>query len=464
MRNTLPPSYRASAELTPHHGNVQGLSKGPKLSAKEIIEKFSNFGLQIGGKLLRQPINREVTEIFGLISLKLTGKCLADFSVAYDEQFNLQEDLSSYRDALILLRFSKHMAWLCKKLNFNDFGIRDLLNPDPERTRSLLSTFACFFEFIQQRSTQCDDLVFKEREIKSEVQEIERIRDELNQKVLQERADLEELAPGIERKRIDSTYLYMKVKAMRLETSNIKDEIATLKVNIATVVSSNRAVKENIKEVQKESEKLKELLSKDPISLEKDVSMLKTQLLEIESKIGIFEQEVACKKKVTERLKETANRVTALTASLLEIRTERVKVKEIVSIVDALQTELHTLKSEQEDVNVQLKNLKDKRERLQNRERDCRKKEEEFQGRKSEEIKQCTDTVAKQSIEADKRAAELKAIKERRDKLEQEASSYISKIDAQFSLITRKISEAKECINVYLEALDSSLAEFTMPE
>ncbi|KAJ9084847.1 kinetochore-associated Ndc80 complex subunit nuf2 [Entomophthora muscae] len=382
MRNTLPPSYRASAELTPHHGNVQGLSKGPKLSAKEIIEKFSNFGLQIDGKLLRQPINREVTEIFGLISLKLTGKCLADFSVAYDEQFNLQEDLSSYRDALILLRFFKThgtgfiliwfknmllctiqiieadsipRAWLCKKLNFNDFGIRDLLNPDPERTRSLLSTVACFFEFIQQRSTQCDDLVFKEREIKSEVQEIERIRDELNQKVLQERADLEELAPGIERKRIDSTYLYMKVKAMRLETSNIKDEIATLKVNIATVVSSNRAVKENIKEVQKESEKLKELLSKDPVSLEKDVSMLKTQLLEIESKIGIFEQEVACKKKVTERLKETANRVTALTASLLEIRTERVKVKEIVSIVDALQTELHTLKSEQEDVNVQLK-------------------------------------------------------------------------------------------------------------
>lgn len=423
----------------------------------ELIESLKKYGLIVTRQFLNKPNSRATLELCEAISKLITGKILADFSEISDDELGILGDIKPYRDSLILLRFSSHMSWIFKNIRYPNFGINDLLNPDAERCRSWLNATNLFLKFADIRKPQCDQLIFQERALSNELNELLVRSENLRNEIEDERNYLDEHSGEIARLEQENKQLHVIFKQKEMKDHELRKQCDEIKEEIKSIALEVEASKSQEAAILLECEKLQSLITKDPQALSRNIADLRYSVATISQKLENLESNALYNKKQSEALEAAAKDVDQIAFHLQAMKADKATARQVANKISDQRDKLDFLEAKIKDLQAELKNLKIQEARLMERERVFLENQLKSQKEQREKIGELNRQIAQEKVAQDSRMATLENLKLEEDELEQEASKLVSQTDSVIRSINSKMEELKASSGNYIAALNSSL-------
>ncbi|KAI7830806.1 Nuf2 family-domain-containing protein [Kickxella alabastrina] len=284
---------------------MQGSSFFPTLKSHDILEVMGQMEIPITEEDLEKPTPYRVQDWYAAFLYLLKGISLEEL-----ENNNDMHDLSDYpeshNDDISLMAFYQNMSTLLKQVGFDDFSLRDMLNPEPSRVRRILSGICNFAMFRDDRMPILEKYTAQA--------------DEQTQRLESMQAELEQTMSRIESIRSQHAREMPEVKALQENNQVMREELKAMKASQAALRidelhDSIGAIKYTIASLQDELSRLKARVVHSPEKIQQAITELteNIQMTDAEDIVRQHEEELRLLAKERDNVNQETSAIRNLT-------------------------------------------------------------------------------------------------------------------------------------------------------
>jgi DNA repair exonuclease SbcCD ATPase subunit len=136
-----------------------------------------------------------------------------------------------YLDAISLVRFFRIIVRLMREVGIDDFGMRDLIRPEPQRLKIILSAVINFAKFREEQLTIYEELNRKTEDIYAEKDRLLARHQDLSTKISTWKRQLQDEEPRVQKIREHNNQMIQELRELKKEQTTLTDIIEELKAH-----------------------------------------------------------------------------------------------------------------------------------------------------------------------------------------------------------------------------------------
>lgn len=202
----------------------------PELKAVEILQCMSDLNIQLTDTELLKPTPVVVQRVYEAFAEIFVGSTKDQYVASeHSEAISAVEYSEIYLDAISLVRFFRIIVRLMREVGIEDFGIRDLIRPEPHRLRIILSAVINFAKFREEQLNIYEDLNKKTEEIYAEKERLLSQHHELSNKLSIWKKQLQDEEPRVQKAREQNNQMIQELRELKKEQTTLTSAIEELK-------------------------------------------------------------------------------------------------------------------------------------------------------------------------------------------------------------------------------------------
>eukprot|EP00842_Homolaphlyctis_polyrhiza_P005764 jgi/Hompol1/6189/HPOL_004099-RA len=242
----------------------------PDLNLQTLKVCMDNVGIPVTTEDLQKPTPQRMMEIYEAFLVLLQDVRADQFTQLPFDVLEMLEHPEVHRDSLGLLAFYRHMHKFTHSLGIFQFSLCDILTPQKDRVRHILSGFINFCMFREMRLEIFTGLVAESDKLSEEKRSLELRNAELIESIRQIKAKRAKEQPEVDRLRAANSKL--RTSLQEYQTSN---------ADLGTRIDKLKKEKNTITEQQENNLLLLSTLKQDYVRLESRVVQSPDQLRKV---------------------------------------------------------------------------------------------------------------------------------------------------------------------------------------
>ncbi|KAJ3415273.1 kinetochore-associated Ndc80 complex subunit nuf2 [Chytridiales sp. JEL 0842] len=429
----------------------------PVLKPSEIVTCMAELQIPITIEDLEKPTAPRMIAVFESCTDILMGVAREQFSQPNFAVMEILEHPDLHQESITLMSFYRQLYKLVTKVGVDDFSIRDVIRPEPGRTRKILSGIINFAKFREERLAVFEQCTLKSAEYQMEKQELEEKNREVAEQVNTLRLQRAEEEPAYQKRRDENQKLAADLREFKKTQTAMTNEIEALKKAKAEVTDKSANTQFLVANGKQDCIRLRsrivpcpEKLQQALVDMNQSVQMEKSNLQTLErrtrdldSKIEMMttvDQSVVSCLKVMEECESEMKKANAASAKV-QAEMENIEKKKIL---------LRDVDIKEQQMKRQLNNVEEKISRLQKQWEAKKDTNEEKRAKLDQEyqnILQERDTNQIHIDENNKKISELEMkIAELKKKMEMDVAS-----------LQDDCNKLQSCTNVFTYELARSM-------
>ena len=202
----------------------------PELKSIEILQCMADLNIPLVENELQKPTAPIVQKIYESFVEIFMG-CTKEQYIVNESSMDMVavEYPEIYLDSVSLVKFFRIIARLMSEVGIEDFGMKDLIKPEPNRLRIILSAIINFAKFREEQLNIYENLTKKTEEILVEKENLlNKFQDLSNKLSIWKRQRLDE-EPQFLKIKDSNSQLIQELKDLKKEQSNLTSNIEELK-------------------------------------------------------------------------------------------------------------------------------------------------------------------------------------------------------------------------------------------
>jgi kinetochore protein Nuf2 len=202
----------------------------PELKSIEILQCMADLNIPLAENELLKPTAPIVQKIYESFTEIFMG-CSREQYVVNESSMEITslEYSEIYLDSISLVKFFKIIARLMFEVGIEDFGMKDLIKPDPTRFRIILSAIINFAKFREEQLGIYEGLTKRTEEILAEKENLLNKFQDLTNKLAAWRRQRQDEEPQYLKIKESNNQLIQELKDLKKEQSNLTTNIEELK-------------------------------------------------------------------------------------------------------------------------------------------------------------------------------------------------------------------------------------------
>ncbi|KAF8636681.1 hypothetical protein AX17_003487 [Amanita inopinata Kibby_2008] len=438
------------------------MAKGiyPPMTMADIIASLAAWGITVSQEQLGRPTQDFVEGIYCACLRQVTELDHESFKFSAQDALNASQvdDKDIYTTALANNILHYHLARFAKAARIDGFSLKDIYNPERERTLNLLSGFINFVKFTEQ---YCNPFLLELRE-RSEAILIERSHIservvEAQQKLDIVRAKIAEDEPTCEQLRSENSALRAKMFATKEFQTAAVQEVEKLKAEKNALIKRREALHGEITGVSDAINHTRTRIVQSPDRIKRTISMMaataigeKKMVSMSEAKARDLQMKVNALLNIEKDVRSCLEQLQAIEKEVRLLEASRKDSAELRDQLDAKIIERNELKLKQERVEKQLANAHEKLERSQKHAEDKKLANQ----RTIERLQREYDEMVIERRDNDKHMEELRTEAET---IEATMLEHLRKSEVELSDLLTEYWKLRHETDIYMETLANKL-------
>lgn len=383
-----------------------------------------------------------------------------------DEEDEIGDDIGDTMHTLVLFRAAYTMLQTC---GVHDFTLMDLMRPEPQRIRRILSAVINYARFREEHLRECEPLV---RICEGNMEEVRKVEDEndrlaneidrLRGKLHEDEEEQPENGAGHKRSTLPqlknfNAMLEVELKRLQRSQESLKQEHTQYKERKMRLLEKLEDQHYVIGESTLELEKFKSYSSADPSLLKKIIDDLKSNLQESEERFRALEVSFRNKTKTIDSIQSVED-----------------ELRNLIKIVQEIMNDLRKLEDARENMRKQNDDLENKRHtsgelavHIQRIQRQLQKSEEkivklrqqalEREHNAKEKLKNLEVEYTRLVLERDVKEEKLDHTKAEINELESLINAKRSEFDTEWRNTESAVAKLNAHIRLYLSDINNQL-------
>jgi kinetochore protein Nuf2 len=252
----------------------------PLLDFKEIAMCLQGCDLMASEELLVRPTQQYVTTLFEQIVDSFLGVSPDHLRASLDASARDMESPELQAESRATLGLQRLVYRFLVDCGIDDFNIMDIIKPEPQRFRRILSAVVNFARFREEHMGDCEDLVRQTEERQNKLQQLHEEREQLLAKIheLQQAGDKESFDDQVKRMQEHNAEVEGELRKLKKVQEQLTDEHGHYKQEKQRMVAKLQDQSYLIVEAKKENEKIRPYIVESPEMLHKINSEMNTSL------------------------------------------------------------------------------------------------------------------------------------------------------------------------------------------
>jgi kinetochore protein Nuf2 len=210
----------------------------PELKSAEILQCMADLNISLLEAELQKPSAQVVQKVYEAFAEIFLGTNKDEYIAQENSPFMANLDYGEiYVDAVSLVRFYRVVVRLMREVGIEDFGIKDLIKPEPPRFKVILSAVINFAKFREEQLAIYEELSRKSEDIRAERDRVMSRYQELTSQLSQWR-----------KMRADEEPLLQKVKEQNNQTIHDLRELKREQTALTSVIEELKAKRQEYNE------------------------------------------------------------------------------------------------------------------------------------------------------------------------------------------------------------------------
>ena len=202
----------------------------PELKAVEILQCMVDLNIQLSDTELIKPTPAAVQRVYEAFAEIFMGSSKDQYVANESSEAVAAVEYSEiYLDAISLVRFFRIIVRLMREVGIEDFGMRDLIKPEPHRLKIILSAVINFAKFREEQLNIYEELNKKTDEIYSEKDRLLARHQELSNKIAVWKRQLQDEEPRVQSVREHNNQMIQELRELKKEQTTLTAIIEELK-------------------------------------------------------------------------------------------------------------------------------------------------------------------------------------------------------------------------------------------
>ncbi|KLO15739.1 hypothetical protein SCHPADRAFT_849077 [Schizopora paradoxa] len=430
----------------------------PSMNIPDITQALDDWGLRVSEDQIKKPTGEVVQSIYMVVLQQLTGISRDVLQEPVNRALGAVDDFPElYQNSLNLNLLLTHVTRLAAAARVADFSIKDLVFPEQDRTRSILSAIINFIKFCEEREEFLSKLrvqstaALEERErVGTQVVDLQRKIAEIKQQRLRDE-------PRCQQLRDENAKLTKGLIEAKNAQAALLNEFNTLKKNKSALNTQKENLIKEVELITNSITSIRSRIVQSPDRIKKHISEMGLVAQDERSAVNTIEAKTRELKTKLDALGVFEQDVKMLNDILQSVYSEHTQMEELYQRLQAFKAELDSkrilkdqLVARDDRAKRQMNNAKEKLERTQENILEKRAKSEN----KIKELKKQYEIMSEERRENDKVVEETK---QEADELERKMLEHLRKNENELNALLAEYWNLRHQTDVYMETLANKL-------
>lgn len=433
----------------------------PLLEFKEISMCLQGCDLMASEELLVRPTQQYVTALFEQIVDSFLGVSPDHMRASLDASARNMESPELQSESRSILGLQRIIYKFMVDCGIDDFNIMDMIKPEPQRFRRILSAIVNFARFREEHMGDCEDLVRQTEEAQNKLSQLYEERDQLDAKIGEletnsgDKATFDDRVKQATNHNTEVEAELRKLKKVQEQLTDMHGQHKQEKQRLVTKLQDQSYL---IVEAKKENEKIRPYIMESPEMLHRINSEMNTslnnekvRLEESEKRIRGLEVSTDSFRLIEQDLKTCIKAIEECDSELQREDEATRKLTRYQELHEQRKLESHELDRKIQQLERQINNSEEKIQRAKNQ---AEQKRDDAQSKMSELRNTYATLVAERSVHTQdmekkrhyidsteekmnemkqQHEIEVKAILEQSEKLQSHISLYLDNVERRIS-------------------------------
>ena len=321
-----------------------------------------------------------------------------------------------FQDSIGLIAYYQQLARLMIEVGIDDFEIRDLIRPDPEKVRRILSAVINLAKFREERQPVFEGYLQKSEDVAAKHRDLQRQVKDLKAKLENLRVRRAEEEPQIRSAQEENSNITNELRDLKRQQTEMRNEVDALKRDrneLTEKLTSNQYVIINTKQ---EAQRIQSRIVQSPNKLKRSLTEMGSSLLNARSSAAGMEKQA--------RLVQSQIDSAAILDGDINVCIDILESCESdIARLEVERAKLFRAKEEKERRNIEVREVEVREEQLvrqlEHAEGRLRKAHEQAAQRREEAHRRLSDIREKYALMANERTVRSNNMAKKRQEIEQ---------------------------------------------
>lgn len=431
----------------------------PNMPIPEIMTALSEWGLSVSTEQLVRPSSDFVMGVYSACLEQVTGLSSDALQESIQSALASMEDSNTdlYSASVAHNFMLYHLTRFANAARIMDFSSKDLYNPEPERTRFILSAFINFVKFAEQCTPFTSGLREKSITVMEEREQVAQELAAVQHKLSALKAQRAKDEPKCEELRMENAAITAHLMVTKETTQKVVKEIEALKVEKASVLSKKDNVNNETTLLLDRISRTRSRIVQSPERIKRNITTMGTATIEDKK---VISQNEAKARALQTKISALSNLEIDLRACVEQLQTTEKEVqlleasqKELADVKDSMdykKVERSELQMKKERVHRQLANAQEKLERAQ-------RHAEEKRHASQQTIERLQREYEQMDVERRENDKQVEELRKEADEIETKMVEHLKKSEAELNELLAEYWKLRHETEVYMETLANKL-------
>ncbi|KAI6150938.1 Nuf2 family-domain-containing protein [Pisolithus tinctorius] len=431
----------------------------PNMPIPEIMTALSEWGLSVSTEQLVRPSSDFVMGVYSACLEQVTGLSSDALQESIQSALASMEDSNTdlYSASVAHNFMLYHLTRFANAARIMDFSSKDLYNPEPERTRFILSAFINFVKFAEQCTPFTSGLRDKSITVMEEREQVAQELAAVQHKLSALKAQRAKDEPKCEELRTENAAITAHLMVTKETTQKVVKEIEALKVEKASVLSKKDNVNNETTLLLDRISRTRSRIVQSPERIKRNITTMGAATIEDKK---VISQNEAKARALQTKISALSNIEIDLRACVEQLQTTEKEVqlleasqKELADVKDSMdykKVERSELQMKKERVHRQLANAQEKLERAQ-------RHAEEKRHASQQTIERLQREYEQMDVERRENDKQVEELRKEVDEIETKMVEHLKKSEAELNELLAEYWKLRHETEVYMETLANKL-------
>ncbi|CAN6625320.1 kinetochore protein Nuf2p [Trichomonascus vanleenenianus] len=329
----------------------------PLLDFREIAGCLNECEFTSDEELLQRPTSQYINTLFEQIIESFVGISGERLRTSLRECTQYMENPDLQQPSVSTLAFQRLVHKFLLDCGIEDFNITDMIKPEPQRFRRILSAVVNFARFREEHMGDCEELVVQTEEKNGRLQELEQERQELQRQIAEMERNSRENVEQIKQVESHNSKVEGDLRQLKKVQEELTEEHNVYRRDKNQQVAKLQDTNYLVLETKKEMEKMRPYLVESPEMLHKINNEMNASLASSRRDLEALEKRSRLLDVSTESFKLITQDIGSCLKVVEDCETELRKEEEVAAKVTKYQEALEGKRQEEQELDRELQQL-----------------------------------------------------------------------------------------------------------
>ncbi|KAJ3047943.1 kinetochore-associated Ndc80 complex subunit nuf2 [Rhizophlyctis rosea] len=331
----------------------------PILKPSELRDCMQDLQIPFSDEDLQKPSQHRVLAVYEAFAEILMG-VTRESALQQQHNFAIMQILEypdMHAESIGLMSFYRQLKKLMNEVGVEDFSMIDILRPEGQRLRRILSAVINFVKFREERMQVFEMLTLKSDELQEQRTELEKRNKDLSERVNRLRLERAEQEPALQTLRDANSALTAELRELSKKQNILTSEAESLKNEKNELAAKASKAQNMIANLKQECTRLKGRIVHSPEKLKQAIVDMKNAEAAEKAQVLATEKRIRELQAKIEMMNVVEEDVSACLKLMQECETERAKAEEAMRKVASEKEAIEKKRGEERDLEIKEQQL-----------------------------------------------------------------------------------------------------------